>query len=949
MSLKIYHGRRVEDLAEKLVEELKAERQKKGPFEALKVAVANPNLGNWLKMKVLAKEPELGASVEMPFLNEVLEGCLTENDPHGGDVVSGRDYPILILNILMKDDRAEFAPFRKYIKEGRDKPGALSIVSQREATRAVQLANVLGQLIDDYESTGYLPTLENFKDSSGIFKGEQALVDAMREVRSQRKLFDSLCDITPKGPSAKILLFGHTLITPLQREIIEWIAKTHEVIWFQPEEKTSVEDGVSLQVVGAPGIRREVEMVHERILNIVWDRNSDGKPIKKDGVNFSDVAVLVTDMPKYRTMIESVFEGHGQIPFGLVDATTQDYSTYLDGFLALMDVARYGLSRKRLFAVLSNPCVQRAMGFSGDDVAKWQELAKRAGAFEGFSEADSDEGNVSGRFNWEWALKRLRLGLVANRIDGVDLEALDADDVSKFSEVIETLHRRLCGLNAVMARCSSEDEKEWPMTWAGRFHAVMDEFLNAGKDDSLESMVRANIVRALNGLVKIEGDQNFRLPVAVVASSVVGVECAKGGYLRHGVTIGGLRSLAHVPFKHVFVVGLQEGAIPEKNNRSTLDVRNELPDEERKDVLRSAKSRAQFMAAVASARKELVLSYPCIDLQSDAKLYPSSLVHDVAKGVKVEHYPLEEPIGNASSAMIAPALDNAPVKETLADPSAKDLAAFVKDPFNGVFGRRFKIAEENWRANSIDDVTPLGVPYGPAKWDLEKAMILQSLDSEYAMAQKLARVPQSYLGEFAHKKIAERQCWADGNATEEDRAWLRGEKGDEAFDLLCRHYKSVVDEGPILIPPAAVLESFYRFLVRHIELGNSGDLKFKIRVIAFDDAIQTWAWNIPAAGAEEHINKVKEWYGKVPPAVTYDGLRENLKSIHRVPAEDDAQDFWGELAQALDLSKSKLAIAKILDRWRRPPTGEELEKMYDEMFKLPMSGTLVVEEEVQNA
>lgn len=46
MSLKIYYGSRIEDLAEKLVEEMKGERKAKWPFEFLNVAVANPNLGN---------------------------------------------------------------------------------------------------------------------------------------------------------------------------------------------------------------------------------------------------------------------------------------------------------------------------------------------------------------------------------------------------------------------------------------------------------------------------------------------------------------------------------------------------------------------------------------------------------------------------------------------------------------------------------------------------------------------------------------------------------------------------------------------------------------------------------------------------------------------------------------------------------------------------------------
>lgn len=47
MSLKIYHGSRIEDLAGMLVEDLREERTEvRRPFEFLNVAAANPNLGN---------------------------------------------------------------------------------------------------------------------------------------------------------------------------------------------------------------------------------------------------------------------------------------------------------------------------------------------------------------------------------------------------------------------------------------------------------------------------------------------------------------------------------------------------------------------------------------------------------------------------------------------------------------------------------------------------------------------------------------------------------------------------------------------------------------------------------------------------------------------------------------------------------------------------------------
>ena len=940
MAIKLINETHIENLTAELASELKAERAAKGPFEFLKVAVANPNLGNWLKMKVLAQVPELSAGVEMPFLTEELERILRDNCEPDLEIVSGRDYPLLILNILMKDGREEFVPFCKYIKEGHYRPGPLVIVSQREARRAVQLANRLGQLIDDYEATGYLPLLDELKDKSEVYRGEQALVSAMKDIRSIRKVFDSVKERAPKGPAEKILLFGHTTLTAIQREMLEWVAKTHDVVWYQHQVSMAPQEGVRVRVVGAPGLRREVEMVHDSILKTVWDRNEDGRPVKKDGINFSDIAILVADMSKYRAMIESVFEGRGQIPYGLIDATTQNYCTYLDGFLALMDIARYGLNRERLFAALDNPCVQRAMGFSREDVNEWRKLTEHVGAYEGYEVADSDEGNVSGRFNWSWALQRLRLGQVAESLDGMPLEALDGDSVERFSEVVEMLHRRLSSLNGVKALCASADEKIWPDTWAGRLHAVMDEFLAADSEDTLETSVRAAIVRALNSLRVIETEQSYRLPVAVVENSVAGVECAKGGYLRHGVTIGGLRSLAHVPFKRIFVVGLSEGTIPGKNDRSTLDVRNEVDD--RTDVLRADENRARFAAAVASAREELVLSYTCLDLQTDAKLYPSPLICEIVGDQEPERYPLVDESPPAPDEQTGATDAETPETMSVDAPTAKDLAAFVRDPYNGMFNRRFKISKEAYRAMDIGGATPLAVPNGSPRWELENAMILKKFSSAFDQAKNTAQAPSSYLGDFAKTKLCERQEWADSNVSDDDRKVLSGEAKTNDCEVICRHFNPGSEDEPITIPPSAVLGPFYEHLVRYVKSASADAFKFKIKVIAFDTAVCTWEWKVARADAETHLANVTAWFGKVPPSVSYDGLRKVLgKSDNACVNEDE----WNKYAGDIELSEGGLVIDRTLDRWRRCPDGEELKRVYHEIFELPMSGRIVRKED----
>ena len=1149
MSLKIYHGSRIEDLAEKLAGELKAERTAKGPFEFLKVAVANPNLGNWLKMKVLAKVPELSAGVEMPFLDQQLADLLKAEYKDELELISGRDYPAIVLDALMNHWRKEFVPFRKYIKEEFDpsneqKKAAegvqdeanpdevpLKLVSQREARKAVQLADKLAQLVDAYEATGNLGTLEKNKDENAVYGGEQALAETLFGSEKEkgllpkngkislRQMFDVVKARKPQGKASRVVLFGHTSLTDLQIKILVWLSQTHEVVWYCPANilcsdskfDSKSADGVaaynldvdktikklclslketfgnaiyqdervfnqpkcdsvltrlqsrlsrvgayaaaaekpqqdaSVQVVGTPGIRREVEMVYNAILGAVWDKNEDGKPQPKKGMSFSDIAVLVPDMPTYRPMIEAVFEGRGQIPYGLVDATTQDYSTYLDGFLALMSIARYGLSRKRIFMALENPCVQRAMGFTRDEVVKWRELAEDFGAYEGYQTADSDEGNVSGHFNWEWALRRMRLGLVAlnkkdkevswhigvtkGSEDELPLEARDVDAVYKFSEVVETLYRKLDELNKMSPTvCSSADANVWPETWAGRLHAVMDEFLAVEKDDDLESLVRARIVRMLNGLTAIEGEQSYKLSVAMVEHFVSGTECAKGGYLRHGVTIGGLRSLANAPFKQIFILGLGEGEFPGRNDCSTLDVRNSVKPEERDDVLRPEENRARFRAAVMSARDRLVLSYLNRELGSDAKLYPSSPVSDV-KGMlseiigkdfkEFEGYPLSEfaeeivtPERTIRSAIRgnntaecfsgilptyskrayvlaglkepesakeceAPATDGTgvveAVKQELGEPTPKDLAEFVKDPFTAILKRRLGIATEGYRDHTLDDASPLGVQKGPPLRELQKNILLGNFLDAFKQGQNRAFVPTDFLGGFAKTKLAEIvNFWRTSNAvTDQDRTILASGVSSDTYSAVCGRFSDGTEKDPITLPPCTILAPLLERLKKCKDEGFRGKLEFRVKVFDVENGgvykkgvrkgmmkgIGCWKFNLDfsdpnVAGYYDTVlteykrfTATRERDGTYP-AFTYDELREYLKSP--VGFTSDSMD-WNVSARAIALARTGYyasgnafdnspVVSRIAEDFKREPTGNDLKELFKKLYLLPMSG-----------
>ena len=401
--------------------------------------------------------------------------------------------------------------------------------------------------------------------------------------------------------------------------------------------RVAVQDA-SIQIVAAPGIRREVEMVHNAILGAVL-KPKDAPPW---GIcKFADIAVLVPDMATYRPVIESVFDGRGQIPYGLIDTTASEDSTYLQGFLALMTLAREGLSREGLFTVLDNPCVQRALSFGPDDVADWRRYAKEIGAFDGFDgEKDKDFGNLS----WNRALARLRLGRVAK--GGHDLAVWDGgndDSALKFSEIAEMLQRELHDLAWKRGGGPKQEPKRLPCanpqekkdeggsdpTWAEELRRIANEFLAVERDDKLEGPVKGQVFATLSSLARVEGEQCLDLVIAAVEESVGGVKCRKGGYLTHGVTIAGLQPMRPVPFKQVFVLGMGEGKFPGHDSATTLEIagaQRTLGDMQPVEM-----KRFLFLETLMAVKERLVISYPCLDTVKDAELFPSGMVCELEK------------------------------------------------------------------------------------------------------------------------------------------------------------------------------------------------------------------------------------------------------------------------------------------------------------------------------
>ncbi len=579
-------------------------------------------------------------------------------------------------------------------------------------------------------------------------------------------------------------------------------------------ELRRVAPDASLQLVKAQSVRREVETVYNAILGAVW---RPGEADGGDGPTFSDIAVLVPDMATYRPVIEEVFDGRGQIPYGLVDGAASQDSALLRGLLALFRLAAGGLSRSAIFDVLANPCVQRALRFSPDDLRAWRDRAEETGAFRWFDAADAEAHGLADAANgtWDYALSRLRLSAVAEEAAGADgaplplPERADGEDL-RFPEIVEELFLSLAPLRdraALPAVAEFAGDGKDPSCWLEAVERLAARFLAVAPDDKLEAAVRRAVLSTLRSL---EGFGALRLPfVAQCIEQFVGaMPSRRGGYLTSGVTVASLQPMRPVPFRQVFVLGLNEGRFPGTVSDSTLDLRGlgrAVGDARMPDI-----NRYLFLETLMAARDRLVLSWVSKDLRKDADLFPCSVVRDLRRFVEENVLPpgsgplpaadiplLEsdpactcrpDPVRDGPLAGLLPTyraeireaariragLDSPPARFATirsggaggaesGDIRLRDLAEFLADPLKAILSRRFGIERKGWQDKAPADDPALSLSYGPDFWgvqgELASFFLSEPVEPDadalaakarelFAGLQRRAAAPEGFLGDY---------------------------------------------------------------------------------------------------------------------------------------------------------------------------------------------------------
>jgi exodeoxyribonuclease V gamma subunit len=396
----------------------------------------------------------------------------------------------------------------------------------------------------------------------------------------------------------------------------------------------------SLQIVGCAGAPREAETVYHSILHNLREHPD---------LRQTDIAVLVTDMAKYRPALQAVFERPPlHLQYNLVDFNASGLSTFGQAVVGMLDLALESFSRTRVFEVLLNPCFLARLGIDRGAATAWLGWAETLGICQGW---DADEKQEQGYprspfYAWRLGLQRLRLGRFMEIGDDTDEPAPRFGHVIPFADLdssdraqLDSFCRAVEGLLPMLARLRSMQGTGY--RWARELQRLVQEFLAVPDDRREEEQVRVALLAAFERLelwdhLHDRGDRAPGLPLALVReyvrSQLVDLEGNKGEYLVGGVTIAELQPMRPVPFAIVYIVGLSEDLFPGGNQLSTFDLRG--PFRQPGDIRPAEDRQYQFLEAVLAAQRKLYLIHNNLDVQKDQPLQPAVPLQQLQRYLK---------------------------------------------------------------------------------------------------------------------------------------------------------------------------------------------------------------------------------------------------------------------------------------------------------------------------
>ena len=533
-------------------------------------------------------------------------------------------------------------------------------------------------------------------------------------------------------------------------------------------------DDRSIAFHACHGPQRELEVLHDQLL-AAFAEDATLQP--------RDIIVMVPDINDYAPYIEAVFGQFSpfetrHLPYHLADQQRRHREPLLVALETLLSLPQLRFRASEVLDLLDIPPLRHAFGLAEGDMAtlqrwihdaniRWGLHAKQRTSL-GLPEHDD-------LHTWRFGLERMLMGYAVGE---PDLQGDDWEGIVPFDEVAG-LDARLVGSLYRLVRTLDTYREDLDVTqdaeaWASTLSQLLTDTL--APTTPREEQLLGQVQIALDSWQQEiqEADVTLALNLAIVRESwldrIDEPQLAQN-FMVGRITFATLMPMRAIPFRQVYMLGMQDGAYPRKSEAPDFDLMAIRGHYRPGDRSRRDDDRYLFLEALLSARERLVISWCGFSSQDNSEKPPSVLVGQLrdhlAAGwqlpaqpdpatltfserekykqallakLTTEH-PLQ-PFGHAYFDAASPlftyarewqairhgihkdsAQENAPLPLWQPEGSItlSALTGLLRDPVSALFQQRLSTTMRDERADSEDD-EPFAFA-GLAKWQQREAML----------------------------------------------------------------------------------------------------------------------------------------------------------------------------------------------------------------------------------
>lgn len=382
----------------------------------------------------------------------------------------------------------------------------------------------------------------------------------------------------------------------------------------------------SICLIKAPSKKLEIKAVIQDIQEEL---------LNKEDLKLNDIAILSPVLDDYFPLLKGYLE-YLEIPYNIQDPNLEQISYFALAVETVIEILeelwnpkqKLYFEKEKILKIIQNPIFRNTFRIKEEEISIFQKLIDSLHIY--------FESEKEPYHSWIVGLKRLRAGKFTNEILKDTYEISPYQDLEFDEKIWEKIHRSIELFLYDLRELSRKRNNHSNIV---QFYIDFDNFLltyfdifnykdpyNIEKKAYNEFQSRLNYLKIL----KIFPEGNFlsfyfKLMFQKIKGKI-------NEYLFQGITISSLQPLRPIPFKNIYILGLNQENFPGKDIEPYFDLQREFLNSQDKYYKNIINKREQnlfiFYEVFFSARNKITLSYVNYDLQSKKELYPSFVYKD---------------------------------------------------------------------------------------------------------------------------------------------------------------------------------------------------------------------------------------------------------------------------------------------------------------------------------